>query len=396
MGPDGHDATSPSDTGTEGDGPGKSDSATLDSPSTDSPAVDAPEDTSFPPEASVDAPVDTSTGPDGSCTTGSQTDSHNCGACGHDCLLGACSAGLCQPFTIASNVTAYDMVASSGTLYWVDQQQTTGNVWTCKITGNKCTAQSFASSQNRPYRIALGGVGNGTVFWTDYGSGGAADGSIMSLPLAGGTTPSTLASALWTPVGIAADTTYVFWAESYAPTPQIVRRPLGGGSTSSLPTGAGSIPTAVALSAAVVYWSDAESSSMGSVDSSNEGSLSQTPLLGSQNEPWSIAVNSSYVYWTDDTNPGAVWQYTINGAGAKRQLSSTEVFPIAVASDSGYAFWIDVGTPTGFDGKVVEWNEAATASKDRATGLDQPVALAIDSNAVYFATLDGTLSMMVR
>jgi len=395
SGPDAGDAQNGTDSGVERDGPGSTDGPAPDSSPLDSGTVDAPEDTTHPVDAPVDAPVDTSTAPDSSCTSGSQTDSHNCGTCGHDCLLGTCSAGLCQPFTIASGVTAYDMVASSGTLYWVDQVQTTGNVWTCKITGNKCNAQTFASGQNMPERITLGGASNGTVFWSNYGSGSAADGSIASLPLAGGT-PTTLTSGLWTPVGIAADTSYVFWAESYAPTPQIVRRPLGSSTTSSLPTGAGSIPTAVTLSAAVVYWSDAESSSTGSVNSSNEGSLSQATLLGSQNQPWSIAVNSTYVYWTDDANPGAVWQYTINGAGAKKQLSSAEINPILIASDNGYAFWIDVGTSTGFNGKVVEWDEATGAATDRATALDQPVALAIDSNAVYFATLDGTLYMMVR
>ena len=63
-------------------------------------------------------------------------------------------------------------------------------------------------------RITLGGPSNGTVFWTNFGSGSMAHGSIVSLPLAGGT-PTTLESSRWTPQGIAADDFYIFWAESF-------------------------------------------------------------------------------------------------------------------------------------------------------------------------------------
>ncbi len=32
------------------------------------------------------------------------SDGHNCGACGHDCLGGTCSSGLCQPVAVAANL----------------------------------------------------------------------------------------------------------------------------------------------------------------------------------------------------------------------------------------------------------------------------------------------------
>jgi hypothetical protein len=389
AGSDARDASGTTDSGAEGDGPAKNDGLATDS----SPVADAPEDTSPPIDAPFDAPVDSSTGPDSSCTTGSQTDPHNCGSCGHDCLLGTCQAGLCQPFTIAASVTAYDMVVSNGTLYWVDQQSP-GAVWTCTITNNSCSAKTFASNQSTPQRITLGGTGNGTVFWTDYGSGSMADGAIVSLPLGGGT-PSTLASGRWTPQGIAADDTYVVWAESF--TDQIVRRPLGSSTTTTLPTGASTSPTAVALAAGTIYWTDAIPTTSGSVDMSPEGSLSQMLVSGGQTSPWALAVDSTYVYWVDYLNPGAVWQYTINGGGQKQQLASGENKPIEIASDGAKVYWIDEGTQNASDGKLVEWNVAAGMSHDRATGLGEPSALAIDANAVYFATLDdGLLHMMVR
>jgi hypothetical protein len=391
-GPDARDAGGTTDGGLEGDGPATTDASATDSSSADSPVADAPEDT-HPVDAPFDAQVDSSTGPDSSCTAGSQTDPHNCGSCGHDCLLGACQAGVCQAFTIGSSVTAYDMIVSNGTLYWVDEQST---VWTCAIKNNACSAQTFAAGQSTPERITLGGSGNGTVYWSNYGSGSGSDGTIVSLPLAGGT-PSTLASGLWTPQGIAADGTYVFWAESYAPIPQIVRRPVGSATTTSLPTGASSAPTAVAVGAGTIYWSDAVAGTGGSVDTSPEGSLSVTSLQGGQASPWDIAVDATYLYWVDYANPGTVWQYTINGGGQKQQLGTGDIKPVRIASDAANAYWIDEGTPSGFNGKLAEWNVVAKTATDRATTLDQPTALAIDSNAVYFATLgDGQLHMMVR
>ncbi len=374
---------SETDGGFGGDGT-TPDSSSMDSSSIDSSAADSPEDTTH----VADAPVDTSTGPDSACM-GSLTDSHNCGTCGHDCLKGTCSGGYCQPFLLGSSAVAYDMVANGGTLYWVDQAST---VWTCTITNNACTAQSFATGQASPERLAIGGTGNGTVFWTNYGSGSKADGSIVSLPLAGGT-PSTLETGRWTPQGIAADDTYIFWAESF--TNQLVRRPLGSSTTTALPTGASSSPTAVAMGAGSVYWSDGVSG--GSVDTSLEGTLAITPVQGGQSSPWSIAVDATYVYWVDFANPGAIWQSTIGG-GAETQLASTsgDIYPVRIVSDATSAYWIDQGTATGNNGQLVEWHVAAKSVTERATTLDQPSALAMDGNAVYYGTLGGKLYMMVR
>ena len=286
AGGDGHDATGPGDGGS-GDGTTAADSPGTDAPADTSEPIDSSmgHDSSTGPDSStgMDSSTveDTSTGPDSSCTTGSQTDPHNCGSCGHDCLAGGCAGGMCQPFTLITGVTGYDMVVSNGTLYWVDEGSP-GHVWTCTISNNACAPSSFAHNQTTPERITLGGSGNGTVFWSNYGTGTAADGTVMSLPLAGGPTPNTVASGLWTPQGVAADATYLFWVQSYAPTPLLTRLTLGSGTT-SLPTGSGSAPTAVAVGGGAVYWTD--DLSTGSVGSSAEDSLSLGTVDGSQTDP---------------------------------------------------------------------------------------------------------------
>jgi hypothetical protein len=44
----------------------------------------------------------------GSCTADTRTDAENCGACGHSCIGGACTNGLCGPVVIAADIGGAD------------------------------------------------------------------------------------------------------------------------------------------------------------------------------------------------------------------------------------------------------------------------------------------------
>jgi hypothetical protein len=364
-----HDATSPSDGSTN-------DSAfPPDAPESDGPTKDAPAD--------------------GPCTANTMTDGKNCGTCGHDCLGGACQLGVCQPFALASSVTAYDMVVSNGTLYWVDQISTSGSVWKCAIANSACTPTPLAGSQNGPSRIAIHGS---NVYWSDYGSGTANDGAILSVPVSGGT-PNPLVTGLGAPQGVATDGTYVYWAESYPESPamaQIGRIALSGGSTTSIPMVAGSAPTAVAASTNEVYWTDvASGGNDGTVNKAPEPAQSPTGSVAtSQTLPTALSLDSTYLYWVDFTIPGAVWQYDI-ASNSKTQLASTESNPFRIVSDDNDVFWIDQGTGT--DGSLVRWHLGTSTKTSFPTNLALPSAVAMDGTAVYFATAGtGVLYMMAR
>ena len=71
-------------------------------------------------DAASDAPSD-GAGGDGACQASIATDPLNCGACGHDCLGGACEAGVCGPVAIVSGEPAPAYIATDGTkVYWTD------------------------------------------------------------------------------------------------------------------------------------------------------------------------------------------------------------------------------------------------------------------------------------
>jgi sugar lactone lactonase YvrE len=53
------------------------------------------------------------------CDADTNADPHNCGACGHDCCGGACTAGQCQPLVLASQqVKPAWVIADATHVYW--------------------------------------------------------------------------------------------------------------------------------------------------------------------------------------------------------------------------------------------------------------------------------------
>jgi hypothetical protein len=59
----------------------------------------------------------------GSCTADTRTDAENCGACGHSCLGGTCSAGLCTPVVIADDAGGAndDIAVDDTTIFFTTQ-----------------------------------------------------------------------------------------------------------------------------------------------------------------------------------------------------------------------------------------------------------------------------------
>jgi hypothetical protein len=232
----------------------------------------------------------------------------------------------------------------------------------------------------------LASDGAGYIFFTDHGSGAAADGSVWQYTISSqAATP--IASTRWTPQGIGVDSNYVFWSEPFKD--QIIRYPRLGGSTITNPTGSGSGPTGVAVGGSAVYYTLATT---GFVETTPESSWAPTPIDSSQTSPWALSLDSTHVYWVDFTNGGAVGQHFLGGA--THQLD-TGAFPVRVASDGAQVYWVNQGS--GSDGQVVGCTPVGCTPFVYVDSLNLPVGLAIDANAVYFGTTgDHTLWEMVR
>jgi hypothetical protein len=338
-------------------------------------SVDAPLDS--PADVLADVPADVP-------CVGSMTDSKNCGACGHDCEGGSCSGGECQPFVLKSGVYPFDLASDGATLYWVDGK-TSGSVERCGVT--VCTPIPIASARPTPIRITLDG--SGTPFWTEFGSGTAADGSVWTLA---GSTPSPIATHRFAPEGIVADASFVYWAELDAN--QLVRYTRSS-ATPAVFGGPQQGPAGIVLDGAGrAYWTSSNDGTVDSCPVATCATATTTPVLSGRMNPWGIAIDATYLYVTELTGTGNVIRCD-HGGGAQTQLGGgPQSSPLRIVSDGTHVYWTNQGSGPG-TGSVMRC--AGTTCAPLATGLASPAGIAVDGRAVYYGTVgDGTLWKMVK
>src|SRR5579883_758760 len=92
-----------------------------------------------------------------------RTDAQNCGACGHDCLGGACIDGACQPAVLASGLQQPTAIAVDGCanmVFWTNQTKVNpqgGTVMSCSTDVGTCaqTPTTIAVAEQQPFAIAI-------------------------------------------------------------------------------------------------------------------------------------------------------------------------------------------------------------------------------------------------
>lgn len=250
-------------------------------------------------------------------------DPANCGACGHDCLGGACSAGACQPIVLASASEAVD----AANVYWVTYW---GSLWKVPLGGGDATEMVHLES-SPPGGLASIAVHGGKVYWTS-----SVDTTVRSIPTVGGevTALTSQAGILYT---IAANDTGVYWG--YSPVQAKILR-LAPGATS---------PTLVALK------------------------VNRTK----------IAVDQTHVYYGHDTLD-ALMKAPIGGGEAIELAKNAPAHKLVVDAKSIY--WTS-GNVTGIDvgkGKVSRMPLAGGTPVVLAEGLNWPAGIATDAENVYF------------
>ena len=284
-----------------------------------------------------------------SCSKDLKTDPRNCGACGRDCLAGACSAGRCQPFTLAASQSApRNLVVEQGVAYWLTGARSEV-VASCPVAGcNGAPAQVVKVADT----LAITGlaVRGSTVFVLTVATSGGGAGTLATCPTNGCATPTKIADTSAGPYSLVLDAANMFFLTQV---PSVVRCPLpacAGGPVAIAQGGTSGWFEMIADDTSLYWWGtgpsmDITKSIVYRTSKLNDGGLPST-LLSSVPRP-RLAVRGARLYVADnDGDAGAI--YSVDLAGLNRTtVASAELRPQGIATDATDVYWAQGGADGG-------------------------------------------------
>jgi hypothetical protein len=373
------------------------DATTIDSPvdgaSADATTSDAPIDgTVSPPsaEAAVStapadgAPLDAGTAEASPCGDTSSVPT-NCGRCGHDCLGGQCSGGVCQPFALVAadaGASPTDLAVDDAYVYWTDMYN--GAVTrTDKSTG---ISTVLSTSTFFPQPIA---VDDANVYWGDFAGLYWCPKSSCALNtnMAAGNYRHPLLSLALSDAG-------VFWSEG---DPDLLWVPKA--SVNTVPTAVWQGDAAVAFVAANgprAYFT-ASDGLLHSVSADGGGAYAVAvpgAPVGAQSA--GVTLQLPDVYFTVVDPDAGLVASAAAASGDASALTASAVArgqhdPFIIVSDGTSLYW-EATTSGGTASAILACSVATCAPHVAATTTTDLVAIAVDDKAIYW-TLSGATSI---
>ncbi len=382
--------------------------------------ADASDDTG-PPDGTAD-----STPPDAGACPGTQTvcasqcvdtssDSSNCGSCGTTCA-GTCVLGRCQVILTSRANSPAGMTRDANNVYWADGQL--GAILRTPSAGGPVT--TLVSGRYNPQEVAVDGVNvywvenwgavysmplaggpvtglggsasdsdgeymtvaGGNVYWTTTqncpADGGLCGSDILMVPVGGGQVVTI--SDGYSPSGLIADATHIYWSDTGNGTGAILSAPLGGGTVTTLQAGR-SDPTALTLASSNLYWVEGSGDVVtAAVDGGSVTTLASTFSGGS-----AIAVDSSNVYWVGGTSLNAA---PLGGGAVTTLATGLFTFSSGVTVAGGNVYWTASMAGSVYSVPVAGGTETTVASGVSGSG---GLSLATDPNNLYAAYSSGAI-----
>jgi len=365
-------------------GPDAGADATADS-GIDAPGLDAPADTSLVcPTGTADCDPDVP-----GCETSLLASDTNCGACGHDCGgSGLCSQGVCQPMTIASNVSSPVSLAVGGTsVFWM----IASTIERCPVTGCTGTIGDEGEGVNVPkYPTAyMIDADTSNVYWVGYTNDFTSN-SIFICPDSG--CPALNPIPFYgseRSVELVANTTNLYWLDTFDGL--LTRIKKSDKSTASIdlvvPSGAIDLQhVAVDDSHVLFTYSDIPVNGGGVYvcDATNDCSGGSTRLLDTATF---VATNGVDAI-VNQPLTGTIVACALGGcSGSGTTLTTNEKGVDAMIADAANVYWSIKGSGTALDGTIRACSLPSCTGGPRTIASKQaaPVALAQDADFVYWA-----------
>jgi len=166
----------------------------------------------------------------------------------------------------------------------------------------------------------------------------------------------------------------------------LARRPIGGGPLVELTTELDQMEQ-LTIDADRVYWTEFDGK-VRSLPKTGGPTLDVTSVFG---HPTSIALDAEHVYVVLPES-GEVAMAPIP-SGPETHLAGENV-PIAIAADAEHVYWLDQGQPGAANGELVRAPRGDLSSAEvLLSNLDAPVAIALTSDAVLWATFDSIFTV---
>jgi len=245
--------------------------------------------------------------------------------------------------------------------------------------GGSCQPVSLATGLNTPWGIV---ADESNAYWTEEGSGSVPSGSLSSVPVKGGSS-KTLLVGQYAPLFIAADDTYLFWA-NFANGGSINRVKKSDGTAFKKLTDANS-PAGIALASDSVVYSSG--TSIWKIP--KDGGSAQVLATQTGMNPKGVAIDSTGVYWADVGLSAIMFKPS---SGAAKSLVGQQKYPLSVVVDDIYVYWANAGTFVSgecstSDGSIMRANKDGSNPITIATAQACPQGLLLAGTRLYWTNL---------
>ncbi len=316
------------------------------------------------------------------CTTDLESDRKNCGACGHDCLGGACNAGKCQPFLVTQGQTQpSNLVIDNGVAFWTNQ---VGTVHRCEV----------ASCNGAPKYLTGIDAGNETpgglaVYGSDLFVLGYYSMAIDRCPITGCTLPMRIAQDLDYPNGITADANgiYVMSANGGWVSKCALPDCAGGPTRIATRTTAGEVWQQFAADETNLYWVGGPNNQFNAafIWRAKKTLVNGAPEEVAKNvlNPVALYARDKFLYVVENTTK--IYRIAQTPGAARIDLVTNEKGAFGVVADDKYAYWMTgtSGTPPGAIRRcaLAGCNNAAETIVEGQNSLS---ALVVTDKALYW------------